>query len=151
MREVSGQIFSPVAGWDMNVFSESIFQPGSRPMRKVRRSAELKSFFQGFKSFSEFWVTNDAQYGPSVPLEAILGDETMISYVLWNKNMMQELILVRNSLFLIFYEIRHQIGYEIGYEIRHEIRHRIGYEKKQNWDKIMNVCLLVVKQILGRL
>ena len=56
-------------------------------------------------------------------MEAILGDETMISYVLWNKNMMQELILVRNSLFLIFYEIRHQIGYEIGYEIRHEIRH----------------------------
>ena len=33
---------------------------------------------------------------------------------------MQELILVRNLLFLIFYEIRHEIGYEI--------RHQIGYE-----------------------
>ena len=89
-------------------------------------------------SFSEFWVKNDAQYGASVPLEAILGDETMISYVLWNKNMMQELILVRNSLFLIFYEIQHQIGYEIGYE-------------NKNWHKIMNICLLVVKQIVKRL
>ena len=57
-------------------------------LQKIR-SAELKSFFQGFKSFSEFWVINDAQYRPSVPFEAILGDETMISYVLWNKNMMQ--------------------------------------------------------------
>ena len=58
--------------------------------------------------------------------------------------------MVRNSLFLIFYEIRHQIGYEIGYEIRHEIRHGNRYEKKK-WDKIMNVCPLVVKQILARL
>ena len=43
---------------------------------------------------------------------------------------MQELILVRNSLFLIFYEIRHD---------------------NKNWGKIMNVCPLVVKHILGRL
>ena len=54
--------------------------------------------------------------------------------------------MVRNSLFLIFYEIRHEIGYEIGYEIRHQIWH-----ENKNWDKIMNVCQLVVKQILGRL
>ena len=55
---------------------------------------------------------------------------------------MQELILVRNSLFLIFYEIWHETGYEI--------RHGNHYENK-NWDKIMDVCPLVVKQILGRL
>ena len=77
-----------------------------------------------------------------IPIEALLGHETMIFYVLCKENMMWELILVRNSLFLIFYEIRHEIGYEIGYEIRHE---------NKNWDKIMNVCPLVIKQILGRL
>jgi len=34
------------------------------------------------------------------------------SYVLWNKNMMQEFILVRNSLFLIFCKIWHEKRYE---------------------------------------
>ena len=61
-------------------------------LQKIR-SAELKSFFQGFRIFQSF----ESQMMLSMALgtmEAILGDETMISYVLWNKNMMQELILV---------------------------------------------------------
>ena len=43
-----------------------------------------------------------------------------------------------------------KIGYEIVYEIVYEIRHGNRHENK-SWDKIMNVCPLAVKQILGRL
>ena len=58
--------------------------------------------------------------------------------------------------FIVFDLLRNPapIGYEIRHQIRHEIRHQIRhgnhYENK-NWNKIMNVCPLVVKQILGRL
>ena len=56
-------------------------------LQKIR-SAELKPFFKEFKGFQEFWVVNYALYGSSVPIEALLGHETMIFYVLCKENMM---------------------------------------------------------------
>ena len=46
------------------------------------------SFFKEFKGFQEFWVVNYTLYGSSVPIEALLGHETMIFYVLCKENMM---------------------------------------------------------------
>ena len=60
---------------------------GIENLQKIR-SAELKSFFKELKGFQEFWVVNYVLYGSSVPIEALLGHETMIFYVLCKENIM---------------------------------------------------------------
>ena len=91
----------------------------SENLQKIR-FAELKPFSQGFKGFGEFCTIECTVYGSSLPFEDLFGHETMVTYVLLRKNMIWYPILVRNSLFLIFYEIR--------YEIRHDIRYESFYE-----------------------
>ena len=108
-------------------------------LQKIR-SAELKSFFKEFKGIQDFWVVNYALYGSSIPIEALLGHDTIIFYVLCKEKMMLVGAYFGKK-FIVFDFWRNAAWNWLRNPAQNLARKPL---RKQKLDKIMNVCPLVV-------